>query len=71
MVWREKGTDIIKMILEQGTFFWPGYNRTRQPAGEPCWEAMRCVENREHRGDGTGPSLGSIGGRTQSTHQRA
>lgn len=64
MVWREKGTDIIKMILEQGIFFWPGYNRMRQPVGEPCWEATQCGGKREHRDDRTGLSLGSMGGRT-------
>lgn len=37
----EKGTDIIRMVLEQGNFYWPGYNRRNQTAGaghagRPC-----------------------------------
>lgn len=36
----EKGTDIIKMILEQGNFYRAGYNRRKEAAGgEPCGEA--------------------------------
>lgn len=39
----EKGTNIIKMILEQGNFSWLGCNSgTRQPEGEPCREAVCC-----------------------------
>lgn len=57
----EKGTNIIKMILEQGNFSWPGYNSgMRQPQGKPCWEAVCCRGRCEHRGDG----MGALGGVT-------
>lgn len=55
----EKGTDIIRMVLEQGNFYWPGYNRRNQTArGRPCWEALWCSERHCGRGDGTGLLLG-------------
>lgn len=45
----EKGTNRIKMILEQGNFSWLGSNSgMRQPEGEPSREAVCCRGNCEH-----------------------
>lgn len=57
---KEKGTNIIKMILERGNFSWPGSNSgMRQPEGEPRWEAVCCRGKCEQCEMERGPCLGS------------
>lgn len=64
----EKGTYLIRMILEQGNFPWPEYHSgMRPPEGEPCWEAMCCSGRYEHRADGPGALVGV----TEENVQRA
>lgn len=45
MVWWDKGTNIIQMMLEHGYFPWPGCNRRNEAAGRlgGVWEGLSTV----------------------------
>lgn len=56
----ERGTNLIKMILEQGNFPWPEYHSgMRPPEGEPGWEAVCCSGRLSTVQTDPGPLLGS------------
>jgi hypothetical protein len=61
----EKGTDIIKMILEQDNFYWPAYNGRSGAAGRPgsLVGGMSSLE--------MGLLWGCVGGYPESTCQHA